>query len=120
MSLVDGYTLPFKLEVSGGSCTRVQKPFTGTDCSGLYLSQCPSHETLDGETRSLHAVDPKNGQVAGCYSPCMRLIDTKWQSSSLSPDSAAAGPYCCAGAWGSPATCQAGPILQTKFVEQVH
>merc|ERR1719345_510381 len=47
MSLVDGYSLPFKLEVAGGNCTRAQQPFQEMDCSGLSLKQCPTAEILN-------------------------------------------------------------------------
>lgn len=120
MSLVDGYSLPFKLEVSGGSCTRAQKNFTGLDCSKLSLANCPKEETLDGKTLSLQAINPKTSSVGGCFSPCLRLTDDKWNSNPVAPDSSTAGPYCCAGAWGTPDACNgAGSILKTKYVEQV-
>ena len=35
MSLVDGFTVPFKIEVNGGSCIRDLEAFAGMDCSGL-------------------------------------------------------------------------------------
>jgi len=119
MSLVDGYTLPFKLEVTGGSCTRHQQPFQEMDCSGLSLNQCPTAEPLNGQTMSLKATNPKTGKVAGCYSPCMRLTDNKWVKSPVfASDSTQAGPYCCEGADGSPAACDAGPILQTQYLKE--
>lgn len=120
MSLVDGYSLPFKLEVTGGSCTRSQKPFQKMDCSGLSLSQCPTAETLNGKTEDLRATNPKTGKVAGCYSPCMRLTDDKWNKGPVAPNSSEAAPYCCAGADSSPGVCQAGPILQTQYIKAVH
>lgn len=120
MSLVDGYTLPFKLEVSGGSCIRAQKTFTGLDCSNLSLRDCPKTETMDGKSFSLRAINPKSGMTSGCFSPCMRLTDDKWNSNPVAPDSSTAGPYCCAGAWGTPESCNGdGSILKTKYVEQV-
>jgi len=124
MSLVDGFSLPFKLEVSGGSCNRHQyaggpaEAFNGMDCSGLSLDQCPTGEILNGQAKSLQAINPKNGKVSGCYSPCTRLVDDKWQKSgAVAPDSTEAGPYCCAGADGTPGVCNAGPILQTQYVK---
>lgn len=125
MSLVDGYSLPFKMEVSGGNCTRHQQPFQGMDCSGLSMSKCPTVEMLDGKTVNLNAVDPKTGKQGGCYSPCMKLTDDKWNvnGSSVAPDSSAAGPYCCAGSWSSPDTCDAGSkdasILKTNYLKTV-
>lgn len=125
MSLVDGYSLPFKLEVTGGSCNRHQvaggpaEPFQGMDCSKLSLSECPTTETLNGQSESLQAINPKTGKVAGCYSPCLRLTDDKWAKSKLAPDSTEAAPYCCAGADGTPPTCEAGPVLKTQYLKSV-
>lgn len=118
-SLVDGYTLPFKLEVAGGSCSRHLKPFTGMDCTGLSLAKCPTAEVLNNEKKSLLAVQPTTGAQGGCYSPCMRLTDDKWtpKGQAVAPDSAAAGQYCCAGAFGNPGTCNAGDILQTSYIK---
>lgn len=137
MSLVDGFTLPFTLTTGGGSCLRANKPFTGLDCSELSLASCPEAELLGGQTVSLQAVNPKGkfkGNIGGCYSPCMKLIDDKWNSSSSSgtsgglnpvaPDSALAGPYCCAGKWATPDTCNGstdkpGVVLSTKYLSAV-
>jgi len=121
MSLVDGYTLPFKLEVDGGSCERRTQDFNGMDCSGLSMSRCPRSEVLGGKSLSLHAVNPKTGRPGACYSPCMKLTDDKWNpnGTAVAPDSAVAGPYCCAGAWGSPDACNAGAVLGTQYLKAV-
>eukprot|EP00929_Paragymnodinium_shiwhaense_P109084 TRINITY_DN75458_c0_g1_i1.p1 TRINITY_DN75458_c0_g1~~TRINITY_DN75458_c0_g1_i1.p1 ORF type:complete len:302 (-),score=56.37 TRINITY_DN75458_c0_g1_i1:231-1136(-) len=118
MSLVDGYTLPFKLETSGGTCTRAQQPFQEMDCSGLSFDGCPASETLNGKTVSLHAVNPKTGKQAGCFSPCMKMTDDKWNANPVAPDSAEAGPYCCAGGFASPQACSAGPIQKTAYLAE--
>lgn len=120
MSLVDGYTLPFKLEASGGSCVRNGLAFSEMDCSGLSLSQCPKAEMLNGQTVDLRAFHPKTGEVSGCYSPCLRLTDDKWNTKPSAADSPAAAPYCCAGASGTPEVCNAGPIVQTDYVKMIH
>lgn len=118
MSLVDGYTLPFKLETAGGSCTRNLEPFESMDCSSLSLSDCPTAESLNGETVDLRAFNPKTGKLSGCYAPCQKLIDDKWSTGTpVGPDSAEAGPYCCGGDYGTPEACSAGPILQTEFMQ---
>ena len=121
MSLVDGYTLPFKLEVSEGSCTRHGQAFNGMDCSGLSMDRCPTKETLDNKIVNLNGINPKTGKRGGCYSPCMKLTDDKWNppGTSVAPDSAAAGQYCCAGAWGSPSACNGGAILGTDYLTAV-
>ena len=114
MSLVDGYSLPFKMEVSGGKCTRHLQPFDGMDCSNLTVALCPTAERLDNATQNLNAIDPKTGKQGGCYSPCMKLTDDKWnpKGTAVAPDSSVAGQYCCAGAWGNPSSCNAGAILK--------
>lgn len=120
MSLVDGYTLPFKLETSGGMCTRDQQYFESMDCSVLSLEKCPTSESIDGKTMTLQGISPKSRKQVGCFSPCMRLTDDKWNiSTPVAPDSAVAGPYCCAGAFGSPQTCSNGPIQQTQYLKAV-
>lgn len=120
MSLVDGYTLPFKLETSGGSCQRGVTPFESLDCSELSLSQCPTSETLGSSTRDLRAVNPKTGELAGCYSPCKKLTDDKWnETMPEDADSKDAGPYCCAGSYGTPDKCSAGPVMQTNYLPSV-
>ena len=114
MSLVDGYSLPFKMEVSGGKCIRHLQPFDGMDCSNLTMALCPTAERLDKMTKNLNAIDPKTGKQGGCYSPCMKLTDDKWNpnGTAVAPDSSVAGQYCCAGAWGNPSSCNAGAILK--------
>merc|ERR1719410_315752 len=89
------------------------------DCANLSLNQCPTEETLNSKTVNLQAVNPKTGKVAGCFSPCMKLIDDKWNKSPVSSGSPEAAPYCCQGAYGNPGTCQAGPILQTEYLKRV-
>lgn len=120
MSLVDGYTLPFKLETSGGSCTRNGVAFESMDCSQLTLSMCPTTESLGSRNWDLRAVNPKTGKVAGCYSPCKKLTDDKWNETlPEDADSQIAGPYCCAGAYGNPQECSSGPVMQTEYLPSV-
>merc|ERR1712028_274969 len=100
------------------------------DCSGLSMSRCPTAEILDHQTKDLNAIDPKTGKQGGCYSPCMKLTDDKWnpKGTAVAADSAVAGPYCCAGASGSPGTCKGNgaasstqPIWRlSKTCVQVH
>lgn len=115
VSLVDGWTLPFKLETSGGSCTRQGEAFSKLDCSELSLKQCPQSEMINGKAVSLHAIDPKSSKFVGCFSPCMKLVDDKWNT----PGGSAAEPYCCSGSYGTPETCQAGPVLGTDYLKAV-
>jgi len=120
MSLVDGYTLPFKLETSGGTCQRGVLPFESMDCSGLTLSMCPTSESIGSNTWDLRAVNPKTGELAGCYSPCKKLTDDKWNETlPEDADSEEAGAYCCAGSYGTPDKCSAGPVMQTEYIPSV-
>mmetsp|Transcript_55327 Transcript_55327/g.161485 ORF Transcript_55327/g.161485 Transcript_55327/m.161485 type:complete len:360 (+) Transcript_55327:64-1143(+) len=121
MSLVDGYSLPFTLEADG-DCTRHGTPFASMDCKGLTLSRCPKaeHFTSLGKTLSLQAVHPHTGELVGCFSPCMRLVDDKWNSPIGPPTAPGACDYCCAGPMGTPAACKAGPVEHTQYVQLIH
>eukprot|EP00418_Pyrodinium_bahamense_P086720 CAMPEP_0179072128 /NCGR_PEP_ID=MMETSP0796-20121207/31895_1 /TAXON_ID=73915 /ORGANISM="Pyrodinium bahamense, Strain pbaha01" /LENGTH=364 /DNA_ID=CAMNT_0020769279 /DNA_START=75 /DNA_END=1169 /DNA_ORIENTATION=- len=121
MSLVDGYTLPFTLQVST-QCTRNGKPFQRMDCSDLSLAKCPTaeHLTAVDKTVDLRAVNPSTGNVAGCFSPCMRLVDDKWNTPVGPPDAPGVADYCCAGAKGTPDACKAGPVTSTQYLKRVH
>lgn len=120
MSLVDGYTLPFKLETWGGRCIRGVDPFASLDCSELSLRQCPTSEVLGGSTWDLRAVNPKTKEMTGCYSPCKKLTDDKWNETfPEDANSKVAGPYCCAGSYGTPKKCFAGPVMQTEYLPSV-
>jgi len=120
MSLVDGFTLPFRLEAIGGECIRNGLVDSGlVDCSSLLMTQCPTAEAMHGTTFDLRAINPKTGKAAGCYSPCMRLTDDKFHKG-VAPDSPAAAPYCCAGSFQPPDVCKPGPITKTQYVQNVH
>jgi hypothetical protein len=71
---------------------------------------------LVGKATDLRAVDPKSKKFVGCFSPCMKLVDDKWGT----PGGKEAEPYCCSGDYGTPETCQAGPILSTQYLKTVH
>jgi len=121
MSLVDGYTLPFSLEIQG-TCVREGQPFASMDCRGLSVQQCPNSESLGGVGYDLKAHNPKTNKVAGCYSPCMRLTDNKWYNPVSGPTSHPASPYCCAGQFSSPQTCNAGgsgSVLHTQYLAKL-
>jgi len=127
MSLVDGWTLPFKFDVKG-SCVS-QKGITDAltiDCSGLTFDMCPAQERLvaaDGMVVDLRAMNPHTGQVAGCYAPCMKLQDGKWlnnASKGRHVSDPAVAPYCCPTPPETPEACRAGPIVQTEYLKTVH
>lgn len=120
MSLVDGYTLPFKLEVKG-TCTRHGIPFEKMDCSGLSLKKCPSAQGVGGVgTVDLRAIHPSTHEIAGCYSTCLKITDDKWNTPVGGPGSSKAAPYCCAGHYGTPGVCNAGPVVHSHYLHRVH
>jgi len=122
ISLVDGFTLPVKLEIYG-DCkdSRNGGVVDKIDCTGLSLDACPTGEDLRAAgTLDLQAVHPQTGRVSGCYSPCMRLLDTKWanQEQAMAEDAHVA-PYCCPTPPVSPEACRAGPVTRTQFLQVV-
>eukprot|EP00438_Fugacium_kawagutii_P004129 Skav211253 [mRNA] locus=scaffold3676:81543:83413:+ [translate_table: standard] len=46
VSLVDGFTLAFKLEVLAGTCTGRVSDVHTVDCSGLSVAECPTDDNL--------------------------------------------------------------------------
>lgn len=116
MSLVDGYTLPFTLDIQG----KCSKPQGVLDCSGLSLDRCPAGEQMAGSSHSLHAKNPATGAIAGCYSPCSKLIFSHWGNKAVGrSQSPAAAPYCCPTPPMSPKACREGPIERTRFVSLI-
>jgi len=109
MSLVDGFTLPFKLDVLGGSCNGEPE----VDCSALRPSHCPSE---------LQVRQPGTGALAGCYSPCARLTYSNWgnPAGQHSPRDTAALPYCCPTPPVTPQQCSDGPVASSPYVRMVH
>eukprot|EP00418_Pyrodinium_bahamense_P045718 CAMPEP_0179188074 /NCGR_PEP_ID=MMETSP0796-20121207/93337_1 /TAXON_ID=73915 /ORGANISM="Pyrodinium bahamense, Strain pbaha01" /LENGTH=587 /DNA_ID=CAMNT_0020892163 /DNA_START=42 /DNA_END=1806 /DNA_ORIENTATION=+ len=126
VSLVDGWTLPFKFEVKSGTCTAKEKTVSVIDCSGLTLDKCPSDEDLGKAAAgpvNMQAVSPHTGKPAGCYGPCLKLIDPKWNNAMAKGrkrDDPNVVPYCCTTPPLTSETCNAGPIVDTKYVKAVH
>lgn len=126
LSLVDGWTLPVKFEASGECMTNRDERVEVIDCSGLSLDACPAEEVLTaaGMTVDLRAINPITNRVAGCYSPCSKLLDTKWSNRELAvgrlAEAPGVAPYCCPTPPLSPEACRAGPITTTNFLNAVH
>jgi len=120
VSQVDGWTLPYKVEVLG-DCPQAPKTI---DCSRLSLSSCPSDEDLGGTTgkTTLRLRDPAgSGETVGCYSPCAKLTYSQWgQGEGFTPESKEAQDFCCPTPPISPEQCSSGPVVQTQFVAAVH
>lgn len=94
------------------------------DCSKLSPEICPDQELLNavGQIVSLRAVNPNTGKVAGCYSPCKRLTDPKWNNVLGMHEDADPGvsKYCCPTPPEEPDDCRAGPIKDTAWLNIVH
>lgn len=127
-SAVDGYTLPYTIEVGangGPGCSNVL-------CNELAQSQCPSNEDLsdNGQYPSLKSVDlhvygpkPDGGAapMLGCYSTCQALTQVGYGGKGYQPPSDPhAAMYCCPTPPISSAACKAGPVVKTKYVRAVH
>lgn len=130
-SLVDGYTLAYRVEVIG-DCPGGPAGNT-IDCSALRFADCPTDENLDafGNAPGLRSVDlhlahPRAGRMAGCYSPCMKLTGAQWQSlpnppftgATYAPADPQARPYCCPG--DGVDACRNGPVIDTRYVRTIH
>lgn len=119
-SAVDGFTLPYAIVVSPESdaCSNVT-------CAALDQTQCPSSEDLSqGLTQKFPAdanVDLHVAGGGGCFSPCMALTYPAFGGKGIQPPSAdAAALYCCPTPPVSSAQCNAGPVVNTKYVDAIH
>lgn len=129
MSLVDGFTLPFKLQI-WGDCKAKFANMTSrvsrvVDCSKLAFDQCPSSENMGAAGRGvdLRVHSPTSGSVVGCYSPCGKLSFRNWNNRLAmqhTPSDSVAKDYCCPTPPESPEACRRGPVVATNFVKMVH
>lgn len=126
VSLVDGWTLPFKFEMSqkcssGEGSHAVQQV---VDCSSLSLAGCPRAENVGPASpyaQDLAVKHPSTGQTVGCYSPCAKLTTSNWRNPfHFSPGDWLAKDYCCPTPPESPSQCRYGPVKDTQFVRAVH
>eukprot|EP01064_Diplonema_japonicum_P000156 TRINITY_DN1009_c3_g1_i1.p1 TRINITY_DN1009_c3_g1~~TRINITY_DN1009_c3_g1_i1.p1 ORF type:complete len:375 (+),score=25.86 TRINITY_DN1009_c3_g1_i1:103-1227(+) len=132
VSLVDGFSLPYK--VNFGDCTPPRrsdgKKVHDFDATKLdYLRMCPFfNDTNIGEkTLDLRLHSPRGDGVVGCLSPCSRLTVPNWSSPALNytTSSNQAKWYCCpAGSLGpgqqTPDKCESGPVNSTEYVANIH
>jgi len=112
ISFVDGFNLPFKLEMEGCKTGRpLDLPQSSViDCSELSIKDCPTDENLGGTSYDLSK--PAGGQK-GCMAPCFQL-----QYSHIAATSQQAEQYCCQNEYHGTA-CRQGDILQTKWIKNV-
>jgi len=132
-SMVDGFTLPYKVQVFG-SCPG--GPTNNlVDCSKLTLDLCPQSidlssngqfSNLKNESLVLHYPDTNN--VVGCYSPCSKLTSGQWQSipnppfngTTYNPQDGQALDYCCPTPPVSVDQCRGGPGGNNPYVSLIH
>jgi len=137
-SMVDGYTVPVKVQVIGNCPVGPQPgPVFGPggppggviDCSTLSVFDCPANENLstDGQFPQLSnvnllAVSPTTGEVAGCYSPSAKLTFSHWAAGfpTYPPDAPQARMYACPTPPISPEQCSAGPADRTAYRNMIH
>jgi len=121
-SMVDGWSLPFKLQVFG-NCSLTTDGSKVVDCSKATVDKCPSSEAVVGAGNlDLRVLDPTSGAVVGCYSPCGKLTYSNWNNThGTHPVSdKVAAPYCCPTPPESPEACRTGPVPKSKYVAAVH
>lgn len=125
-SAVDGFTLPFKVNVQtggGSNCVNL-------DCSNLKLSECPTDENLSQgmsgtfpqfASETLEVLNPSNSQTAGCFSPCLKFNYPTWGGLNM-PDNQSDPEvmYCCPTPPISSDQCRAGPVPNTQYVALIH
>jgi len=131
ISLVDGFTLPFKFEIftqTGKSCAAGDgNRHVGNvvDCSHLSFNLCPTSEDLGvaGRNVDLRVRDPDTNRTVGCYSPCSKLTLNQWDNAEAqgrTPWDDGVKEYCCPTPPESPDACRQGPVGSTSFVRAVH
>jgi len=131
ISLVDGFTLPFKMDLilkgnkSCGAGDGDRQVSTSVDCSHLSLAGCPRDENMGAVASSvdLKVVNPRTNDTVGCYSPCSKFTFRQWENilaNDRSPWDDEVKDYCCPTPPESPEECRRGPVGSTKFVRAVH
>mmetsp|Transcript_83318 Transcript_83318/g.165398 ORF Transcript_83318/g.165398 Transcript_83318/m.165398 type:complete len:616 (-) Transcript_83318:69-1916(-) len=127
VSLVDGWTLPFKFEMSnrcnaGDGHRGINRI---VDCSHLSFEACPQAEPVGNATANpvnLQVVHPSTGNIVGCYAPCSKLTFSNWNNAAAryAPPDPEVQEYCCPTPPESPQACRKGPVGRTQFVQAVH
>ena len=132
VSLVDGFTLPYRVDFNGCTPPRRKdgKRVPYFNASKLdYLRMCPQVDNLGSVgDEDLVLFSPRhNHGVVGCLSPCSRLTVPNWEHPqyNFSTSSDQAKYYCCpAGSLGpgqqTPTKCMHGPVNNTNYVSNIH
>jgi hypothetical protein len=137
MSLVDGYTLPFKLWLKGDTsgCDLTDGVIDG---SKLDVNACPRVENLVnngvstvtdylGVEHSLDNIDLRvintdTNQIIGCIAPCKFLTSPPpygIAGANISESTNPALYMCCPSPPVTSETCSAGPVVETEYVKYV-
>jgi hypothetical protein len=111
ISLVDGYSLPMKIEPRGinqGACIT-------TNCA-MSLDACPKDEASGLGDLSVMS----NGRIVACLAPCK-----KWNYPPPygfgRPELDAPGVFmCCPTPPIQPHECSSGPVIETQYVKSIH
>jgi beta-glucanase (GH16 family) len=139
-SFVDGYTVPMKVQVIGSCPVGPQPapvygpggpPGGQVSCTVIRNSDCPTNENLSSNGQypnlanvSLRAINPANGQQAGCYSPSGKLTFSNWAAyagfTTYPPTDPHAMWYACPTPPISPDQCMAGPAASTAYTNMIH
>jgi len=128
-SMVDGYTLPYTVQVVGSCPAGPTNNFI--DCSGLQIANCPVNIDLrspNGTEASLASVNlvlyhPITNNTVGCYSPCAKLTDAQWAPAGwtvYSPSAGEAEWFCCPTPPISSPECRSGPGGNNQYVSLIH
>ena len=124
-SMVDGFTLPFRVRVVGNCPGGPRNNMI--DCSTVAMGLCPATENLSTNgaypalaAQNLAVINPQNFAPAGCYSDCGRLTFSQWNGLNYSPAAPQAQMYCCPTPPISPAACRTGPVASTGYTALVH
>jgi hypothetical protein len=120
-SMVDGYTLPFTVDISD-DCKRDGYGGVDLDCRGLSLDDCPSSQDVGSGAIDLHLRHPTSGRLVGCYSPCAALTTSNWNNplGKYSPADGPAQMYCCPTPPVSPQQCSSGPASTMEYTQLIH
>ena len=71
---MDGFTLPFKLEVLSGTCTGRESDVHTVDCSSLSVAQCPTDDNLGHGPINMQATSPKINKPVGAGPVCLEWL----------------------------------------------
>lgn len=117
-SAVDGFTVPFKIEVDA-TCPKG----VTVDGSQISLQGCPTSDNIGSVGyQDLRVFAPGHNSMSGCYSPCAKLTFSNWNNTvgRHQAEDPIANMYCCPTPPISSEQCRHGPVEQTSYVKYIH